>query len=125
MSEDSYVAAKMLLAGWEVAYCADAAVYHSHHYGFIEEFKRYFDIGVFHTREPWIRNNFGKTEGEGLRYVRSELRYLMDRRPLLIGSSLMRNVLKLAAYKLGSIEQHLPVWIKRRISMHHQYWERS
>jgi len=29
-------------------------VFHSHDYGFLEEFKRYFDIGVFHTHTAWL-----------------------------------------------------------------------
>ena len=56
LSEDMYVTAKMLLKNWSVAYCADAKVYHSHNYTIWQEFKRYFDIGVFHAKEAWIRN---------------------------------------------------------------------
>ena len=42
MGEDTYVAAKMLLAGSNVAYCAEATVFHSHDYSLMEEFRRYF-----------------------------------------------------------------------------------
>ena len=55
LSEDMYVAAKMLLAGWKVAYEGQACCRHSHNYSLKEEFRRYFDIGVFQAREPWIR----------------------------------------------------------------------
>ncbi len=123
LSEDTYVAAKMLLAGWKIAYCADAMVYHSHNYGFIEEFKRYFDIGVFHAREPWIRQAFGQAEGEGMRYVRSEFRYLWNENPMLIPSAILRNMLKFISYKLGTIEQYLPIWLKRQLSMQKRFWD--
>ena len=53
-SEDAYVAAKMLLSGYAVRYAADAQVLHSHDYRLLEEFRRYFDIGVFYGRERWI-----------------------------------------------------------------------
>ena len=77
MNEDTYVAGKMLVLGWKIAYCADAQVFHSHDYGFLEEFKRYFDIGVFHTQTSWLQRTFGGASGEGLRFVVSEMRYLM------------------------------------------------
>jgi rhamnosyltransferase len=48
--EDTYIAAKMLLAGLKIAYCAPAAVYHSHKYTIRDDFRLYFDIGVFHSR---------------------------------------------------------------------------
>lgn len=81
MSEDMYVAAKILLKGWKIAYCPDAVVYHSHNYSIWEEFKRYFDIGVFHGREKWILETFGRAEGEGMRFMVSEFNYLLKKNP--------------------------------------------
>ena len=52
--EDMFVATKMLKAGYKIAYAAGACVYHSHDYSLWQEMKRYFDMGVFHAREPWI-----------------------------------------------------------------------
>lgn len=123
--EDTYVAAKMLMAGWKVAYCADATVYHSHSYGLLEEFKRYFDIGVFHSREAWIRQNFGQAEGEGLRYIKSELNYLWNKRPQLIPFAVLRTLFKFIGYKLGALERFIPIWLKSILSMNKIYWERE
>jgi len=53
-------------------------VFHSHDYSFLDEFKRYFDIGVFHTNTSWLQQTFGGASGEGLRFVISEMRYLMS-----------------------------------------------
>lgn len=64
-AEDMYAAAKMLLAGWKVAYAGNAACRHSHNYTLAEEFRRYFDMGVFHAREAWIRERFGGAGGKG------------------------------------------------------------
>src|SRR5690606_22126597 len=47
LSEDMYLAARSVLAGGKVAYVAEACVRHSHNYTPLEEFRRYFDIGVF------------------------------------------------------------------------------
>ncbi|WP_341780809.1 glycosyltransferase [Ectopseudomonas mendocina] len=123
LSEDMYVAAKMLIAGWCVAYAGDAVCRHSHNYTAKEEFCRYFDQGVFHAREPWIRQRFGGAGGEGLRYVISELRYLGFFRSYLWPSSVLRNALKLLAYKLGQRERYLPKLLKKKLSMHWRYWE--
>lgn len=58
-----YFAAKSVLNGYKVAYIAEAMVRHSHNYSLTEEFKRYFDIGVFHADQQWIRNDFGGAGG--------------------------------------------------------------
>lgn len=122
MGEDTWAAAKLLLAGKKVAYCAEATVYHSHDYSFSEEFRRYFDTGVFHARERWIRECFGEAEGEGIRFVASELRFLIARNPLLIPSALLRTLLKWIGFRLGLVEAKIPVALKRRLSMQEYYW---
>ncbi|MGC2047297.1 MAG: glycosyltransferase [Gallionella sp.] len=123
LGEDTYVAAKMLLSGLKIAYVAEAKVYHSHDYSLSEEFRRYFDTGVFHALEPWIRQRFGQPEGEGLRYIRSELALLWGENPWLVPSSLIRSILKLLGFKLGLAERFLPFWLKRRLSMHQHFWQ--
>ena len=124
MGEDTYVAAKMLLAGWKVAYNADAAVYHSHDYSFLEEFRRYFDTGVFHAEEPWIRERFGIAETEGKRYVRSEFTYLLGEAPWLIPSAILRTFLKFLGYRLGMLEAYLPKILKKSyLTMNKNYWK--
>ncbi|MDD5633204.1 MAG: rhamnosyltransferase, partial [Methylococcales bacterium] len=125
MNEDTYVAGKMLVSGWKIAYCADAQVFHSHDYGFLDEFKRYFDIGVFHTHTAWLQQTFGGASGEGLRFVISEMRYLMKQAPFLIPSAILRTGLKWHGYKLGSLNQQLPRTIRKCFSLHKTYWLRS
>lgn len=123
LAEDMYLAARMLLLGWKVAYAGDACVCHSHNYSVMDEFRRYFDTGVFHAREPWIREEFGQAGGEGLRYVVSELRFLGLRRLYLWPASVVRNAFKLMGYKLGLAEAKIPLFFKKRLSMHWRYWE--
>jgi len=65
--EDVVLAAKLLVRDRAVAYAADAKVFHSHEYSYWQEFRRYFDIGVFHARENWILQRFGKPTGEGMK----------------------------------------------------------
>lgn len=122
VSEDTFVAAKMLLAGWKIAYCAEAQVFHSHDYCWRQEFRRYFDIGVFHAREPWVRKEFGGAEGEGWRFLKSELKYLFRKAPHLIPSSLVRTSIKYFGFRAGLLEYCLPLALKRRLSMQRAFW---
>jgi rhamnosyltransferase len=125
LGEDFYVAAKMLLSGWKVAYVAEAQVYHSHDYTLRQEFQRYFDIGVFHSRQRLLLEAFGGVEGEGLRFLRSELTYLLQRAPQKIPSALLRTVLKYAAYRLGRLEVFLPNRLKQHLAMNKRYFQKS
>jgi rhamnosyltransferase len=122
VNEDMYVAAKMIQSGWKVAYSADAVVYHSHNYTYLEEFRRYFDQGVFHARQPWLKEEFGSAEGEGFSFVLSGFRYIRTRHIYLIPSLIIRTTLSYLGYKLGKLESRLPVSIKKRLSMHSHYW---
>lgn len=122
LGEDTMVAAKLLLAGKSVAYQANACVYHSHHYTYGQEFKRYFDIGVLHAREPWLLSKFGKVGGEGMRYLRSEMRFLMASAWYLIPSALIRTACKYAGYKAGRYEKWFPTKMKKALSMYKVYW---
>lgn len=125
MNEDTYVAANMLIYGWKIAYCAAAQVYHSHDYAYREEFKRYFDIGVFHARSSWLQRVFGTAAGEGRRFVLSELRYLLKHAPWLIPSALLRTGMKWLGFSMGSLHQALPEVVSRRFSLHRAYWRRA
>jgi len=120
--EDTCVAARMLLAGWKVAYAAEASCYHSHNYSIAEEFRRYFDIGIFHSQEKWFIDLLGKAEGEGKKFVLSEFKYLLKKAPWLIPSAMLRTVLKLMGYRLGQMGHKLPSQIVKRLSMNKGYW---
>ncbi len=109
-SEDAYVAARLLQAGYAVRYAASAEVYHSHDYRLLEEFRRYFDIGVFYGRERWIRAAFGGAGGEGKRYVLAEIQALRAAGALYrVPEIALRSAFKLLGYRLGQLERHLPV----------------
>ena len=121
--EDMYTAAKLLKTGHKIAYAADACVYHSHSYSMIQEFKRYFDMGVFHAREPWIRKEFGAAEGEGLKFVISELKYLARNALWRVPEGMLRTVLRYSGFRMGLVERHIPLKIKRKISMNPGYFK--
>ena len=101
-SEDACMAGKMLIAGYKIGYCAEAKVYHSHTFSVLEEYKRYKEIGRFYRQEKWLLDTFGRAEGEGLRFVKSQVEYLLDNgRWYLLPELVLRNGMKYLGYKLG------------------------
>ncbi|CAN5504745.1 O antigen biosynthesis rhamnosyltransferase RfbN [soil metagenome] len=122
IAEDSIVAARLLMAGWKVAYQSDATVIHSHSMSIREEFARYFDTGVHHTRESWLLEKFGTAGQEGRRFVLSELRFLKANEPLSIPVAVLRTANKWFAYQLGRRESRLPDFINRFFSGHPHFW---
>lgn len=122
VSEEVTVAARMLLSGWKTAYEAEATVIHSHPLTLVQEFSRYFDIGVHHSRERWLLNEFGGPGGDGRKFVVSQMRYLWKIRPSEIPLAVVRNISKWCAYKLGIHERHLHVALKRVLSAQPNFW---
>src|SRR6478609_838130 len=119
MGEDMHACAKMLVNGFRIAYAADAVVYHSHNYSMHQEFKRYFDLGVFFNKEQWILERYGSATSEGLRFVRSEVAFLRNNGfTRFVPVSLLRNAAKWGGYQLGHLYSYLPNWIVRWASMH-------
>ena len=99
--EDTLAVAHLHRTGWKTAYVAEALAEHSHSHSCLDEFRRYHTVGAFHRRESWLTEQFGRIKGEGLRFVRSELRYLSQRDPMKIPSALLRTIVKIAAYYIG------------------------
>ena len=126
LGEDTYAGAKLILDNYGLAYVSEAKVYHSHSYSVWQEFKRYFDIGVFHQTESWILESFGKAEGEGMKYIKSEFKYLLDNGAwYLIPEFFLRNGMKYLGYKMGQNHNKLPIWLIKKFSMHHRWWDRQ
>ena len=120
--EDMIAAGRLLLADYKIAYVAEACAYHSHPYTKLQEFRRYFDIGVLHSREHWLLDEFGKASGEGKRFVLSELQYLRQRDVWQIPSACVRSGVKFLGYRLGRMEARLSPALKRELSMNPAFW---
>lgn len=125
LSEDMYLAAKIILSGYKVAYAGNVIVKHSHNYTPWQEFKRYFDIGVFHATESWIQEQFGGAGGEGKRFLISEFKYLLKNAPMWILRACITNSCKILGYKLGKNYKKLPKTLRPKLSMHKAYWSQK
>jgi rhamnosyltransferase len=122
LGEDTHVALHMLLAGWSLSYRADALVRHSHNYSMVQEMQRYFDFGVLHAQLPQLLQKLGEPEGDGLRFVLSELRYMRANAPWLLPEVVIRNAVKYFGYRLGRVFRRVPNFLRRRLSMTSGYW---
>jgi rhamnosyltransferase len=123
--EDTFTVAKLLRRGYCVVYAADASVLHSHNYTVAEDFRRYFDIGVVHERHRDLVAELGSPAGEGKRYVRSEIGYLVrERHYLALPASLLRSGMKYTAYNLGRRYRVLPRCLAECCSLNRSWWKR-
>lgn len=124
--EDTCTLGRILAAGHEVAYVAEAAVYHSHNYSFSQELRRSFDIGVLHSSEEWLLETYGGAEGVGAKYIRSVFSMLLkEKRYFLIPDCLLRSGFKVIGYKLGRSYKRLPASWRPALSMHRLWWRRN
>lgn len=124
LGEDMYAYSKFLIAGKVVGYCAESVVWHSHNYSIIEDFKRYFDIGVFHTTFDSVLHRFGPPEKEGVKFAKSEFLYLLQHNVFYIPSFIIHLLAKYAGYKLGLHSKKINLRFCKKLSMHPQskYW---
>jgi rhamnosyltransferase len=124
-SEDRWAAARLLQRGWHVAYVPAASVEHSHEYGLIDTFRRYFDIGVFHVSQPWFEEWLGRPEGEGIELVRSQLSALRTGKAGLAPvGQIVRGAVSWLGFRSGRAHARIPRSVCRRCSMNRAYWLR-
>lgn len=123
MGEDSLVAARILTSGFKMAYVAKATAYHSHSYTLGEEFRRYFDTRVYHEQNKWLIYEYGKPTGEGLKFVKSELKYTLKNAPQSILKSIASIFAKWLGYRSGQYYKKMPIGLLKRVSMHKYYWK--
>jgi rhamnosyltransferase len=118
--EDVGIAKRILESGWSIAYEPRAAVYHSHNLTGVDTFKRYFDIGVVYQRLGiWNKNAGQSVRREGWHAFRNTLTRTLTQDGLSgPGSLILANIGKYIAVQLGRHERHLPLIVKKKLSLH-------
>lgn len=123
-NEDMLMAAKLIEAGHAIVYTPAAKVIHSHNYTLKQLFTRYFDIGGSLQLHSWILE-YARPEREGAKLLWRQLAFLISPLhwrwiPRWIGESFAKYV----GYRLGLRHHKLPVWFRKKCSMHSFFWER-
>ncbi|MFZ5628678.1 MAG: glycosyltransferase family 2 protein [Spirochaetota bacterium] len=123
LGEDMHAAARLIQAGGKVIYEPRAQVRHSHNYSALEEFRRYFDTGVFHRLHRELLFRAGNASKEGFRFVLGQLGQLVKQGAWLSVLRLPFHVAaKFLGYKLGQNYTLLGRRLSRALSMHKNFW---
>jgi rhamnosyltransferase len=86
-----------------VAYVPDATVIHSHNYSLLQQFRRYYNIGSSLKTNDWVLHH-ARPEGEGRRFVREQLRFVVGRREYFwIPYIFLESLAKYTGYRAGLI----------------------
>lgn len=121
-NEDMIMASRVIGAGYNIAYCADAKVVHSHSYTCIQQFKRNFDLGVSQKQYQDVFANIS-SEKEGAGYAKKVVKNLIKRRKIYKAFYFMLQcVFKLAGYRTGLNYDKLPGKFVLKCTMNKGYW---
>ncbi len=122
MNEDMLFAARLIFRGYKIAYVPEARVIHSHNYSLKQQFKRYFDIGVF-LKKNSRELKYAKADNAGAEFLKAEFRYLFKNKAYMwLPYSIGEGISMYAGYHLGMKHTLLPNVLRKRISMHSSYW---
>lgn len=122
IGEDTVAAAKLLNAGYSIAYVADAVVKHSHRYCLKDEFTRSFDTGLARRTYQNLISKGGKDTIRGKLYVQALLGRLAKEKPHLIPYAVLQSAIKWLGYKLGQASLNAPHFWKKSLSAQDFYW---
>lgn len=121
-NEDMIMAARVIEAGYEIAYVANAQVVHAHKYTYRQQFTRNFDLAVSQRQYREIFDKV-KSESEGMRLVKETVKYLFRKgKWYLVPDLIFQSGFKFLGYRLGKKYEKLPLWMVRRMSMNKSYW---
>ena len=124
-NEDSIMAARLLEAGYRVAYAADARVFHAHRYTFRQNFSRNFDLAVSQAQYSEIFDKVS-SESEGVKLVMQTAKHLKDTdRWFYIPELVIGSGCKYAGYLAGKHYKSMPRELVRALSMNKSYWDKK
>lgn len=124
-NEDMLYAAKAVQNGYEIAYAADAKVFHSHNYTCMQQFHRNFDLGVSQAQHPEVFAGV-PAEGEGKKLVAHTASYLKEQKKgYLVPKLYWVSAWKYAGYLLGKHYRSLPDFLVRQCSDNKTYWDKK
>ncbi len=107
-NEDMVFAHSVIENGYQIAYVADAKVYHSHNYSNMKQFHRNFDLAVSQAMHPEVFSGVS-SEAEGRSYAATAFSYFAKaKRPLYFIPFAITCAVRLLGYRLGKKYDRLP-----------------
>ncbi len=121
-NEDMIYAAGVINAGYKIYYASKAVVIHSHHYSFMQQLRRNFDMGVSQEEYQSIFKNIS-SEKEGIKLAKQTTDYLINQREYIeLVDFILESGFKYMGYLLGKKHRLLPQPFKVWLSMNKSYW---
>lgn len=101
-NEDMYIAYKLITNGYEIKYCADSIVYHSHKFSLKQLYKRYYDTGVFFKQNSFL-DKYGTNKAGGGMAIYILKRAIKDKNGKVILEFFPNMIVRFVGMKMGKI----------------------
>ncbi len=125
LNEDMLYAGRIIEAGMNVAYVADARVYHSHAYSGRQQLHRNFDIGVSQKQNKELFEKY-PSEKEGIALVKKTASYICKNGKVwMLFPLFWKSGCKYIGYFLGKHYDRLPRRLDRKLGLDKEYWDRT
>lgn len=124
-NEDMIFGSRIIENGGKIAYCAKAAVYHTHNYGLKTQFKRSFDLAVSQKDYPEVFQAVS-SEKEGISYVREGLAECRKDGDVKNGFLFVTDAaVRYIGYLLGKNYKKLPKKMILSCTLQPAYWKKK
>lgn len=121
-NEDMIMASALIKSGYTVMYSSKAQVVHSHHYSYVQQFKRNFDLAVSQKQYSEVFEGV-PSESEGIKLVKTICgRLVSEGRIYLIPDLIIQSAFKYVGYRYGKRYEKLSMKRILRYTMNKQYW---
>ena len=122
-AEDTFAAARLLRAGHQIAYVAEATVHHSHCYSLKQEFQRYFDTGYVRNQQQELIDFGAADSGRGKQFSKELTHYVWAKRPWMLPYVWANLMAKWLGYQIGRRGSKLSTSLAQSLSAQPYYWQ--
>lgn len=102
ISEDMYIAYKLIMNGYKIKYCADSEVVHSHKFTLKQYYNRYKETGKFFKENDYL-NNYKVNQAGGSMAVYILKRALQDKNWNVLISFIPNMAARFIGMKMGKV----------------------
>lgn len=121
-NEDMLMASTLIKLGYTVMYTSKAQVIHSHHYTYMQQFRRNFDLAVSQKQFSEVFEGV-PSESEGLKLVLTICKKLVKSgKVYLIPDLFIQSAFKYIGYRKGKKYDRLSLDKIMKYTMNKQYW---
>ena len=103
ISEDMYIAYKLITNGYKIKYCADSEVVHSHQFTLKQYYNRYKDTGKFFKENSYL-NNYKVNQAGGSMAIYILKRALQDKNWSVLIKYVPNMAARFIGMKMGKID---------------------